>query len=175
MQNLLPVRVLVENRGDELIVASIFADLVRESAVKVVMCWDASSAISLAESWLLSEPSSLPLALILNCASEPDEFRRPVERILLRDAPSDRWCVALAIPDLTSWAERDSRFTAALAVEKKNRGILSKYDIFIFFKEWAAEHAFNRDELFAQEPEFRTLYEYVLRHTHSAATAGRGH
>jgi hypothetical protein len=108
-----PIRILVENRGEELIARGIFADLCRDGRVDVVMCWVASSVVTIAQSSLLRNPEQ-PIAAILNCpaGNDPAEFREPVVRVLSRVASNDVFHVALAIPEMTAWAKADRRFAA---------------------------------------------------------------
>ena len=48
-----PVRLLVENRAEEIIAAGIFSDLLRRQSLRITMCWESSSMISIAETSLL--------------------------------------------------------------------------------------------------------------------------
>jgi hypothetical protein len=173
MQNATQIRILVESRSDEIMANGIFADLLRESAARVVMCWNASSAISLAASRLISETPPQPIALILNCPGSPWELRQPVERILRRSYPDDGlWHVALAIPDMIAWLKHDAQFAAAIQAEEHKRISMNKYDTIVFTKDWLAQHAFNPGELLRQEPEFRSLHEFLMRHSHTAPATG---
>lgn len=165
MSNKQSIWLLVENRAEELMAEGIFSDFVRENLLRIKMCWEAGSVISFAETILLQQ-STVPVALILNCNSEPDVFRAPAERILSRDAPRGIWHVALAIPDMTTWLRLDSQFAAAVSHARLSASP-SRADIAVFFKDWwmsQRNFQFNREEVSAANEEFAQLNRFVAEH-----------
>lgn len=162
-----PVSLFVENRAEELMLERVFADYVRKGQVRVVMCWEASSAVSLAESSLLRSPATA-VAVVLNCAAQnPDEFRIPVESILGRSGPSDSWLLALAVPDMTTWLRSDANFNAALTAARPTVPP-SKIDIAVFFKNWfdaTSGRIVDRAAIEAENVEFEKLARFIRLHT----------
>lgn len=162
------VRLFVENRAEELIVEGIFADYVRDKRLKVKMAWTSSSAISLAEYWLLTT-SSDSVALVLNCPGNADEFRVPIENILSRASTAERWHVSLAIPDMTTWLRLDPMFGKAIETNSVPQN--SKADIAVCFKNWATGHRFDRETASQQNPEFAALNTFLSERVLSATAA----
>lgn len=164
------VRLFVENRSEELIAQSVFADYVRDGRLTVKMCWTASSAISLAESWLLTTPAAA-VALALNCSADPREFRTPIENILSRAAARDRWQVAVAVPDMSAWLLSDPKFAESVRNSLAPSQSPSKADIAVFFKDWVKQpgNQFDREEVGRNDSEFAALNGFIERQILSAA------
>ncbi len=155
------IRILVENRAEELMVDALFADCIQAGAVGVTMCWDASSAVSIAESSLLRSPQ-LAVALVLNEATEPTDFRQSIERLLSSAAPRTSWQVTLAAPDLAAWLKLDPAFSAALAAAGPSVAA-SKADFAAWAKSWSRTqpNRFNRQAIASQNAEFDRLNRFV--------------
>jgi len=164
-------RLFVENRGEVLIATALFDEFAADERLSIKMCWDPGSAISIAESSLLTNPSTA-VAVLLNCGDRPETFRLPFERILQRSGPRSQWHVALAIPDMTSWVLRDSVFAAAVSQAAAAGRPVAKVDLAVFAKEWVASgNQFGLDGIRTADAEFARLYEFVLNHTTTAASA----
>lgn len=163
--NAQPVQLLVENRAEELIANGIFADVVATGLVRIRMCWESSSAISLAASYLLERPT-VAVALALNCPFPSEQFRAPIERILNRAGPNGLWCVALAIPDMVAWLKMEQGFSRVLQQSRPAIGP-KKADIAVFFKELSSQpdYQFDRQQVIDQDPEFARLAHFIEEHT----------
>lgn len=161
---------LVENRAEELMASGIFKDFIASELLRVIMCWESSSAISRAELSLLQNPE-LPVALVLNCSGPPEEFRAPVENILRRDAPRGPWHLALAIPDMTTWLRLDPTFASALA-NSTSTNMASKVEIAVFFKDWSAvaSNRVDRDSIASRDREFEALHRFIGQHCLSSTS-----
>ena len=164
------VRLFVEKSSDELMIEGMFADHVQNGCLTVKMCWTTSSAISLAESWLLTSETT-PVALVFDCAAEPREFRVPIENILSRAGGRERWHVALAIPRVTDWLLLDPKF--AEAVEQSKVPLSTNPDMAVFFKDWVKQsgHQFDRDEVSKRNREFAALNHFLEAKVLSATGA----
>jgi len=167
-----PLRMFVENRAEELMANGIFADHVRDGRLVVRMCWTSSSAISFAELILLREAAT-PTSVILNCTSDPEELRTPIERILSRAGSKERWHVALAIPDMTTWLLAEPKFAESETEARAKGSPATKADVAVRFKEWAQQpgNHFNRDEVSRKNEEFEALNRFVEQHLSAPASA----
>ncbi|HEY5314467.1 MAG TPA: hypothetical protein VIK18_18180 [Pirellulales bacterium] len=155
-----PIRMLVENRGEVLIVEGIFRDLVSRGDITVDMAWVSSSVISLAELSLLRKPLQ-PVVVALNCPEQQSEqLRNSVERILSNVSPGGPWHVAIAVPDMRTWIEAELNFTATLA-RSGLPGRPSKIDLAVFFKDWASQNHFGRDQAATNNSEFAALARFI--------------
>jgi len=174
MSNNDSVRLFVENRAEELTARGMFADLVSNNRLMVKMCWTSSSAISLAEAWLLTTADAY-VALALNCSADADprEFRTPIENILSRAASRQRWHVALAIPDMAAWAQLDTKFVAWLKSVHPSETPPTKADVAVQFSRWAAQpdNSFDRDEASESDEEFAALNRFIEQHVVSSTAA----
>jgi hypothetical protein len=155
-----PIRMLVENRGEVLIIEGIFRDLVSRGEIAVDMAWVSSSVISLAELSLLRKPLQ-PVVVALNCPEQESErMRNSVERILSNVSPGGPWHVAIAVPDMRIWIEAEPNFAAALA----RSGMLarpSKIDMAVFFNDWASQNQFDRDQAANNSSDFAALARFI--------------
>ena len=165
------LRVFVENRAEELMVNGIFADYVRDKRLVARMCWTSSSAISFAELVLLRDAAT-PTSVVLSCTSDPEEFRTPIERILSRAGSRERWHVALAIPDMTTWLLEEPSFGESERTARADGRPATKADVAIRFKEWARlGNHFDREEVSRNNDEFAALNRFIAQHLSAAASA----
>ena len=166
-ENQTVVRLFVAYYIEKLIIEGMFTDYVRDRSLTTEICGTTSSAISLAESWLLTSESA-PVAVAFDCAAEPWDHRVPIENIFSRAGARKRWHVALAIPDMTTWLLLDSKF--AEAADKAQVPANSELELAQFFADWAKQpgNQFDREEVSQHNPDFAALNRFIEEHIFAA-------
>jgi len=157
------VRIFVHFRANQSLLEGMFIDWVRDGNLIVVPCGTTSSAISLAESWLLMDDEA-PVAVVFSWSEDPAYFRNPIENIFFRAAPRKRWHVAIANPNITAWLLLDPKF--AEAVNQAQVPVDSELGLAEFFERWVREpgNQFDRDEVSKQDEEFAALNRFIEEH-----------
>lgn len=164
------VRVFVHYRANQSLLEGMFADWVQDGNLIVSPCGTTSSAISLAESWLLMDEDA-PVAVVFSWSEDPAYFRNPIENIFFRAAPRKRWHVAIANPNITTWLLLDSKF--AKAANQAQVPLDSELGLAEFFEQWINEpgNQFDRDEVSKQNDEFAALNRFIEEHALSISGA----
>lgn len=159
-----PLRILVEDRTEALVLEGILRDFVDDGRVLVARCWELSSLIAIAQRALI-EGRDASLAIVVNGGlHDPtglDELRGQAERLLAAASPTG-WHVATASPDILAWAEADPAVAAEFGrLRTERRG--TKYDLAVAFKDFTRPggHRFDRERLCRVNPEFRALWEFI--------------
>lgn len=166
-----PVRLFVVYGGEVSIMERLFADYVQNGSLAIERSGSSSSAISLAESWLLTT-SNVSVALALSCPGDTEEYRRPIRSIFSRDAEEERWHIALAGPDITKWLLYDPNFAQAV----QDAQVTHKFtEVVNYFVQWHSEpgNQFSREEVSKQDPEFAALSKFIEEHTLAAAASSK--
>lgn len=163
------VRILVENRAEQLIVEGILRAEIEAGEVHVDQCWELSSLLRVADLSLLEHPER-PIALIVNANGRTpsdieEEVLGPIRR-RLSDTASNDWIVVVAYPDILAWARSDARFDHAC----KMQNLTNKHDLAARFADWSKAESFDRASLSTSDSQFASLLEFLTAHAAAASS-----
>lgn len=135
-------------------------------AVEVIDSMTTSAAISKAIVSLLDHPER-PVAVLLNAPTRNSrettaEMRGAAKRLLAR-AALEGWYVAIAIPRLDAWAMTDPRIKQDF--ESYLEGKANYRDRAKRIGELTKNQPFDPSELYRKSDDFRSLVEFLQRHS----------
>lgn len=164
------IRLVTANLPDHRILEAIFLEESRAGLIEVSSYDLPNSALAGAELNLLQYPDRA-VALVLNAGTDVSEkvdrkragFRRYLARITRKN-----WIVVLAVPDVDSWVADDPRVRERMTTDPAFRDSLDERAVRI--EELASAHPLDRSAIGQAHPEFRTLLDFIEKHTSAHAS-----
>jgi hypothetical protein len=168
-----PVRLITDNLAERNFLQALYLDEIGSGRIALNYGLGAESAITMAESSLLSRPA-YPVALVLNSETvDPEQIKarrfRIEKKLMVAASAESSWVVSLAIPKLNAWLIADPFIQEAFARRPDTRESYHSQAVAIL--DLVRRHPVDRQKVKDCFPDFTQLDDFLIEHTVAPASS----